>query len=61
MRAKNTAETFRHVRYLCEAYTQPEQFPTPEDYLRALTEGLDNLTQAIGEQPPAMHDVWSNA
>ena len=57
-------EVNRHVRYLVEAYTTPEQFATPKDYLEALTEGLDNLTQAVGavpEEEPEFSRIWSRA
>lgn len=54
-------DTFRDVRLLIEAYTTPEQFPSPKDYLQALTEGLDNLAITLGAEPPERHDVWSPA
>lgn len=58
---RQAVERNRWVRYTVEAYTQPQQFKTPAEYLAALTECLDNLAQAAGQEPPERHDVWSNA
>lgn len=51
----------RSVEHLVEAYSTPTEFQTPQDYLAALTEGLDNLTKATGQEPPEKHDVWNNS
>lgn len=58
---EQAVEKNRWVRYTVEAYTQPDQFKSPAEYLAALTECLDNLSRAAGQTPPERHDVWSHA
>lgn len=59
-KATGGAEAMRWVRYITETYTTPEQFKSPQEYLKALTEALDALTASVGREPPLVHDVWSH-
>lgn len=49
----------RWVKYAAEAYTDPSQFKTPEEYLQALTEVLDEVAALAGKEPPNLEGVWS--
>lgn len=54
----NAVEIQRWARYAVEAYTEPTQFDTPQDFLAAVTEVLDNLAEAFGKEPPKIEGVW---
>lgn len=55
----NPAEIQRWAKYAAEAYTDPAQFATPEEYLQAITEVLDEVAILAGKQPPKLEGVWS--
>lgn len=50
----------RHARYVTEAYTDPGQFSSPQEYLRAISEGLDELAELHGKTPPDLREVKWN-
>ena len=47
----------RYARYLVSAYCDPSGFSSPQEYLAALTEGLDELTFLHGQEPPDLSEV----
>lgn len=57
-RAKHLTEVMRWSRYAVETWTDPAQFATPQEFAEALTEVLDNLTEAYGKEPVKIEGVW---
>lgn len=53
------AEIQRWVRYTAECYSDPHQFATPQDYLAALSECLDELCALAGVQPPRVEGAFA--
>lgn len=49
------------ARFAAGIYRRPDQFETPRDYLRALTEQMNKLCVAVGSQPPETVNVWGSA
>lgn len=52
------AEMMRRSRYVVECYSLPEQFETKEEFLKALTEALDELCVAHGREVPQIEGVF---
>lgn len=61
LKGKVAYEQQRAARFAAECYSDPEQFPSPDAYLVALTEVLDNLCETIGYPKPERLDrgLWA--
>lgn len=55
---RDLAQLQRWAKYTVETWTTPEQFKTPEEFAQALTEVLDEMALAYGQQPPVIEGVW---
>ena len=53
----SVVEAQRWIRYTAEAYANPGQFATPQDYLVALTECLDELCYLADRKPPSEEEL----
>lgn len=54
-------QMLRVARFMVEAWTNPENFPSGRDLMVAIIEGMDELTLAAGRELPDMTGVWSGS
>jgi hypothetical protein len=52
-------DIYRYARYAAETWTTPSQFASPQEFLEALTEVLDELAESCGMEPKPLEGVWS--
>ena len=54
----NLMDLQRYARYAAECWSNPGQFKTPQEFLAALTEVLNELANAAGKPVPDLERVW---
>ena len=51
----------RQANFAVEVYANPTEFKTPQEYLAAITEVLENLCEIKGVEPMPLPDEWVKA
>lgn len=48
---------YRWAKYTAEAYSDPEQFSSPQEFLAAISECLEEVCLLHGKEPPDLSTV----